>query len=243
MKNSEMVSIIKAVLNGQKVVSYYEFEKIIINYFSQIQKKIDKDAKFVVSSKINHYGECIGNKIKINSKIIKGIYYKKSKFAFFPIFHEFIHFSYNCDINSGIYSDTTIKIIKEGIINYELEKQMKMGDNKYKNNISYYDRNYNLVFSENLANKEGILLTVGFLENLGIDISTKERKIILEAIRDFELEFNNKYRRIKGGKYMLVDDILADVIKDAPEYLEIFPFLNDEYYISGNNVERRSVRR
>lgn len=173
------------------------------------------------------------------------MYYKQEKFAFFVIFHEFMHYEVDDKIEKGIYDEDTIRVIEEELIDSKLSKRYRKKhyhthDSNY---IRYYYRNYDLVYAEALANRDAWIFTMEFLDKIGIEITPDERKEILKMVRDLELVMNNKYRRPKDNQWKTVDELLEMIIKKSPYLLDKYPFLQEEYCILGKNVERRIIKR
>lgn len=237
--------IIREVLNGNKVVSYYEFENAI-KLFGLYNTRIVPDAKFIITDDlpVNVLGRCRGIKwIKIKKDVVSNIYHG-DKMAMITIFHELKHFRDNYNILNDIYDDETIRILKERLINWannEFEREILDKDVSFN---CYYKANYDVESSEVLAEKYSYLDMIKYFEFIGVELSDNELDNINNKIHMLDKKYNKKLRNLTNclmynSFYLTVDEVFDVAISDNPLWLEEFPCLKKEYYVDSKSRVRR----
>lgn len=245
MDIKEVNYIIKEVLNGNRIVSYEEFENVI-ELFGLYNMRIGSNVKFIITDDlpVNVSGRCYGiNLIKIKKKVIKNIYCGK-KCSMKTIFHELKHFRDNYNIFNDIYDDETIFILKELLLNFEVNEFEKIILGKHASVNRYYKNNYNLESSEVLAEKYAYLDMIKYFEFIGVKLSDSELNDISNNIYMLDKKYNNKLRNFThclmyNNCYLTVDEAFEIAIRDNKSWLDIFPCLKEEYYVDNKNKVRR----
>lgn len=247
MNIQEINYIIREVLNGNRIVSYLEFENVI-KLFGLYNMSFVDDAKFIITDELSLFvlGRCCGIEwIKINKKVIKKIYFG-DKFSMLAIFHELKHFKDNYNIFNDIYDEDTVLILKEELINE--------ANNEFSNNLfgehdlfdsdNYYLSNYEKCSQEILADRYGYIEMLRYFKEIGVNLTSGEVNCIECEIKKLDKKLSNKIRNFKdclmfNSYYLSVDEAFDFVVLDNPKWLEDFPCLRKEYYVDSKNKVRK----
>lgn len=244
MDIKEVNHIIKEILCGNSIVNYEKFENVI-ELLGLYNIKIVPDAKFIITCDLpsNVSGRCCGVEwIKINKKAIRNIYYG-NKIAMVTIFHELKHFRDNYNILNNIYDEETIRILKDNLINFEVnnfERKVLGGVVSYN---CYYRDNYDVESSEVLAEKYAYLDMIKYFDFIGVKLSDSELSSISNNIHMLDKKYNKKLRNLThcfmyNNFYLTVDEAFDIAIRDNLSWLEEYPCLKKEYYVDSKNKVR-----
>ena len=227
--------------NLRDIISFDEFKKLLEIFIEEIMKD------YLIRMRFNNFeseppsceilimeaeGEQTNNKIRINEVIVKKIY-DGNIIELFVACHELIHFKY--------WNLISTRNINVDIMRYLKETLMQL-DSK-----EYYDRNYQYIAPEKIANIEGVELFYKLINFMDIDLSIYDRLELDIIYEKNKLEYQNPLRIIRNRQtnefsHMNFEEAFDNLIKKYPRWAQMFK-LKIEYYLDNfGEVKKWSVQ-
>lgn len=168
--------------------------------------------------------------VAIDEEVIK-IFYETGKVdTLITMYHEMQHVIQHINIKIGVFTENLLIQIKENLINeYEQKKY---------NTETYYNNNYENISYEADARYRAVTYIINLLSKFNLKLSeSKLNDLDKNYIGTPDLK-NRKIIVNGEEKLSAVDEIFETIVRDNPEWLELYPQLKIEY-INDNGVVRR----
>ena len=210
----------------KEVINTYVFWVRGLNDNTEFECTISNDGEISEVVESISYNKLIIDEIAVSEL------YRGNNLLWVPILYELELINQRYLIFNGICDENTIKIIKEMIINSELDEWECLSKN-----IKYS------VFSSKLATNNTFSNLILLYKMIGKKLSEKTLEDFTSGIKKFLfIDCNEEYMYLKISEAESVDgeELFDQIVYYNPQWLEIFPQLQIEYYVDnkGYGIKR-----